>query len=229
MILMVATVWIGLTLAEKHSERYGVSKENLTNITFYGILAYIVGGRILFALSNLPVFRLSPISIFSINPDLFDPLGAAIAAVLAGAVYIRHQGLKVWPTLDSLTPLLSMIMIGLALTHLAAGTAFGSPTNLRWGIDLWNASRHPTQIYDLVASILIFFLIWFNIPNSRPGNLFLIFLALTASSRIITEAFRGDSVLVFGGLREAQLVAWVILLASFISIEIILRPKKVDK
>jgi len=74
-ILIVVAMWIGLTLAEKRTERFGVSKEQLNNITFYSLFGYIIGGRLLFALSNLSAFSQSPLSIFSPNPDLFDPTG----------------------------------------------------------------------------------------------------------------------------------------------------------
>ena len=43
--MIVAALWIGLWLAEKQSERHGVSKEALNSLTFYSLLAYILGGR----------------------------------------------------------------------------------------------------------------------------------------------------------------------------------------
>jgi phosphatidylglycerol:prolipoprotein diacylglycerol transferase len=113
--------------------------------------------------------------------------------------------------LDALTPLFATLAIGLHLSHLAAGTAFGSPTTLPWGIELWNATRHPTQIYELIAALIIFGFIWFRKSNLPAGILFLNFIALTAGARLLLEAFRGDSTLVLGGLRIAQVIAWVVL------------------
>jgi len=210
-ILLVAALWIGLMLAEKRTLRHGISKEQLNNIAFYGIASYVVGGRVLFALSNLSAFSQSPFSIFSPNPDLFDPAAALVAAVFVGLIYGQRRKLSLWGTLDALTPLLAMIAVGLPLAHLAAGTAFGSPTDLPWGIELWNATRHPSQIYELIASLLIFGWLWFQRPDSPPGVHFLTFAALTAGSRLFLEAFRGDSTLVFGEYRLAQVVAWLIL------------------
>lgn len=43
---------------------------------------------------------------------------------------------------------------------------------------------------------------------------FLLVLALTAAARLLLEGFRGDSWLVLGGLRGAQLVALALLLAA---------------
>jgi phosphatidylglycerol:prolipoprotein diacylglycerol transferase len=225
LILLVITVWLGLTLAEKRSDRHGVSKENLNNITFYSLLAYLIGGRVIFGLVHLSVFSQSPLSIFSLNPDLFEPFGAAVTAALVGAIYVQRQKLMAWSTLDSLTPIFATIAIGLALSHLAAGTAFGSPTNLPWGINLWNTARHPTQIYELIASTLIFILLWFKKVDDRPGIHFLTFTALTSASHIFIDAFRGDSILILGGFRETQLIAWLVMAVSFIAFEIVLRPR----
>lgn len=217
-ILLVAALWIGLTLAEKRSERHGVSKEQLNNLTFYSLIAYVLGGRLLFALSNFSAFSQSPLSVFSPNPDLFDPTGGLAAAILVGLIYGQRQKLQLWGTLDALTPIFAMLAIGLHLAHLAAGTAFGSPTTLPWSIDLWNAARHPTQIYELLASLLIFGWLWSRKAESPPGLLFLTFAALTAGARLFLEAFRGDGTLIFGGLRLAQIMAWaaltVVLFAS---------------
>ena len=169
-ILLVAALWIGLTLAEKRSQKHGVSKEQLNNIVFYGLFAFIIGGRVLFALSNISAFAQSPLSIFSPNPDLFDPTSGLLTALLFGFIYGQRQKLPLWGTLDSLTPIFAMIAIGLSLSHLAAGTAFGSPTNVVWGMDLWNATRHPTQIYELIASFLIFGLLWSQKTDSPRAS-----------------------------------------------------------
>jgi phosphatidylglycerol:prolipoprotein diacylglycerol transferase len=227
-LLIVAALWLGLSLAEKRSERHGLSKEQLNNLTFYALLAYLIGGRAAFALSHLSAFAQSPFSLFSPNPDLFDPTSGLMGTLLVGLIYGQRQKLQLWHTLDALTPLFATLTIGLHLAHLAAGTAFGSPTTLPWGIDLWNASRHPTQLYELLASLLIFSLIWFPKPNPTPGFLFLHFAALTAGARLFLEAFRGDSSLVFGGLRLAQILAWAALAAVFVTSES-LRPREKEE
>jgi len=61
-ILIFAALWIGLTLAEKQTERHVVSKDALNNITFYSILAYVIGGRLLFVFANLSAFAPSPLA-----------------------------------------------------------------------------------------------------------------------------------------------------------------------
>lgn len=214
LILLLAALWIGLALAEKRAGRHGVPTEALNNIVYYSLFGYILGGRLLYALENFPVFAQSPLSLISINLDLFDPVAGFIVAVMVGSVYGSRQKLPLWSTLDSLTPLAALLGVGLALSHLAAGTAFGSPTELPWGIELWNATRHPTQVYELAAALLIFAVIWFRRESRSAGSDFLSFVALTATARLFLEAFRGDSTLVFGGFRLDQILSWFVLLLA---------------
>lgn len=230
MILLVIAAWFGLTLAERRSERHGISKDDLNNITFYGMIAFIIGGRLTYVLQHFEIFGKSPSSIVSINPDLFDIFGALVVAGILAFAYGQRKKLAAWNILDALTPLFAVIAIGLGLSHLAAKTAFGIPTDLPWGIDMWNATRHPTQIYDVIASSLILILVWRFKPGSRPGIVFLIFVSLMAFSQIILQAFRANNTSLFYNLRREQLIAWVALLACFILIEIKLKsiPKTTE-
>jgi prolipoprotein diacylglyceryltransferase len=81
-------------------------------------------------------------------------------------------------------------------------------------MQLWGETRHPSQIYEIIASSVILGLLWFRKTDSPPGTSFLTFTALTSGARVFLEAFRGDSTLVLGGLRVAQIFAWFFLAGS---------------
>jgi phosphatidylglycerol:prolipoprotein diacylglycerol transferase len=219
LILVVAAIWIGLYLAEKRSAKHGINNDDLNNIVFFPLIGYLLGGRILFALENLSAFTQNPASIISLNLDLFDPFGGLAVALIVALVYGQRQKLPLWPTVDALTPLFAVFALGLGLAHLASGDAFGKETTLPWGIELWGAVRHPSQIYESLASLLILGLLWFRRTDPRPGFQFLIFAALTSAARLFLEAFRGDSTLILGGLRAGQVIAWIILALSFYFLE----------
>jgi prolipoprotein diacylglyceryltransferase len=227
-ILLIAALWIGLALAEKRSGRHGVSKDALNNLTFYSMIAYVIGGRVSYALANLSAFTPSPLSLFSPNPDLFDVTGAFFSALLIGLMYGKRQNLPFWGTLDTLTPIFAVLAIGLSLAHLAAGTAYGSPTDLPWAMELWNAKRHPTQIYELIAALIILGWLWFRKSNSPPGIIFLNFTALTAGARLFLEAFRAESLLGLGGFRLAQVISWIVLASALIINQSIQTSKTAD-
>lgn len=219
MILLVAAAWIGLTLAEKRSEQSGIRKEDINNLIFYGLVGFVLGGRIAFIAQNASAFIKSPFGIVSINPDLFDPLGGLAAAILVGLIYGQRLGLAFWNTLDALTPFFAVLALGLGLSRLADGTAFGKATSLPWGIELWNETRHPTQIYEALASLVILGLLWFKKQDSTPGLLFLTFACLTAGAQLFIQAFRAEGTFILNGLRQGQVLAWLVLAVCFILIE----------
>jgi phosphatidylglycerol---prolipoprotein diacylglyceryl transferase len=219
MILIVAAIWIGLFLAEKRSAKHGLQVDDLNNIVFFPLLGYILGGRMFFALENLSAFTQNPKSLISLNLDLFDPIGGIFVAGLVAFIYGQRKKLSLWPTLDALTLFFAVLALGLGLAHLASGSAFGRETSLPWGIQLWGTIRHPSQVYEILASLLILGLLWFQETDSQPGVHFLIFTALISSARVFLEAFRGDSSLILGGLRAAQIGAWIVLTISLYLID----------
>ena len=219
LILVVAAIWFGLFLAEKHSKKHDISNDDLNNIVFLPLIGYLLGGRILFALENLSAFAQNPQSLISLNLDLFDPIGGFVVAIIIAMVYGQRRNLSLWPTLDALTPLFAVFAIGTGLAHLASGSAFGKETTLPWRMQLWGALRHPSQIYEILASFLILGLLWFQNTDTRPGIHFLTFTALTSGTRLFLESFRGDSTLVFGGLRLTQVTVWAILGLSLFFLE----------
>jgi len=218
-ILYIIAIWVGLSIAEKRTEYHRVSKENLNNIVFYWLIAYVIGGRLSFILANISAFTQSPLNIFSPNPDLFDPSGALLVSILTIVIYGRKRKMELWQTLDSLTPLFATFAIGMALAHLASGQAFGSPSELPWAIEQWSAKRHPSQIYEFLASVVTFSIVRSIKKDTKSGLLFLTFLVYSASFRLFLEAFRGDSNLLPGGVRIAQVASWLVLAATFYMID----------
>lgn len=226
LILLVIAAWIGMSLAEKRAARHHTDGQLISNLIFYGVLTYLLGGRIFYALEHLSAFLQSPASLISFNTAVFDNWGALAATLIVGFVYGRRKSMSLWPTLDALTPFFALLAIGIGFSHLASGAAFGIGTTMPWGINLWGAIRQPTQIYEIIASLLTFGVIWLRKADSKPGSDFLLFAALTSASRLIIEGFRGDSTLILGGFRFAQIISWIVLAISLAAFEL-LKPRPV--
>lgn len=227
-ILLIFALWLGISLAEKRVQKYNISKDQLNNIFFYILLSFIIGGRFSFALQNISAFTQSPFSFFSINPDLFDVFGGIVTFIILLIIFSQRYQIEFWSLLDALTPCFSTISIGLGLSHLAAGTAFGYPTDYAWGIQLWNATRHPTQIYQTLASLLIFSWVWFQRQNLPSGILFLVFISLITFTQFFIGAFRADYTIIFNGIKQEQIFALILLMTSFILIELRLKINQPD-
>lgn len=213
-LALLLALWIGLSLAERHSHKHALSPETLNSLALVALLGGAIGGRLGYILQYPHAFLQSPLSALSLNPGLFDPLAGLAAGLLSALLYGRRKALHFWKTLDALTPLAAVVAVGVALSHLASGNAFGEPTNLPWAIELWGARRHPSQIYEMLGSLLTLGLLWPRQADAPPGVYFLRFAALTSGTRLFLQAFRGDSALVLGGLRLEQILAWLALAAA---------------
>lgn len=218
-LILLVGLWLGLMVAERLADRFGVKPNQLYNIVFVALIAGLVGARLSYALQHWAAFRSNPMSLFSLLPGLFDPVGGLAVGLIAVLIYGNRKQISLWPMLDALTPFFAVMISAVGLANLASGAAFGASADLPWGIDLWGASRHPTQVYQMMAGATILALIWprrsaSDATQPMPGRTFWLFLALSAVAWMLIEAFRGDSILLPGGLRVAQVAAWLILAIS---------------
>ncbi len=218
-LFMIASVYIGITLTEKRAANYGLNSASLNDLILFAIFGFLTGGRLSFALTHWDIFRVSPLDLFSLNPSLFDLTGGLAIGFIIALVYGQRKGLAFWSTLDALTPFFATVIVGLGAAHLASGNAFGKETSLPWEIELHGATRHPSQVYEVAAALFILNLIGLRKPFPAAGAQFLTFLAWTAGARLFLEAFRGDSILIFGGLRLEQILAWVVLAFALVGLE----------
>ena len=216
LILLLGT-WIGLWLSERYASGHKLDASNLYNMVWVAILSGLIGGRLFFIVRYPEAFIASPRSIVSINLSLFDISGAMLSGLLAALIYIGRKKLPFWQTLDSITPGLAVFAISLTLANLASGNGFGAPTQAPWAIELWGARRHPSQVYESLAAvvILVYVIRQQRLPRTKPPGIdFLAFIALTAGARLFLDAYRGDSLLLLNGIRVPQVIAWVVLAAS---------------
>lgn len=218
-LFLLLGIWVGLTLAGKRAAALGLKSDSLDNLAMAALAAFVIGGRLIFVLTNLALFRDKPLDVFSLNLDLFHPMGGVLAGLLAGFAYGWNKALPFWSTLDALTPFFATMMLALGLSHFASGAAFGRETSLPWGVEWNGAARHPSQGYESAAALFLLILVLNRKPSVPAGTSFLGFAAWSAGARLFLEAFRGDSTLVFGSLRLDQVTAWMILALAWLILE----------
>jgi phosphatidylglycerol---prolipoprotein diacylglyceryl transferase len=221
-LLLIVGTYLGLWLAERYSPRYRIQPNTLYNIVFIALIFGILGARLFYILRSPEVFTGNLTSIVSLNYTMLDPLGGIITAALSSLIYGQRKNLPLWSTLDALTPILAVFAIALATAHFSSGSAFGKLTDLPWGIELWGAKRHPSQIYEVITASLVLILIfpsWKYISRLNSGTYFLLFSVLTSTNYLFLEAFRGDSFLLPGGFRLTQVIALATLIASIFLIK----------
>jgi prolipoprotein diacylglyceryltransferase len=218
-LALLAGVWVGTWLIDRVAPRYKQSATILNNMVLVGLIAGIVGARLWYALRYLDVYLDNPLSLFSLNPSTLASSEGILTGLLAALIYGQRNLLLLWPTLDVLAPSFAAFSIAVGISHLSSGDAFGSASDLPWAIDLWGEQRHPSQVYEILIAGFIFLIIWRVLPRrSFPGFLFMSWAVLVAGSRLFLEAFRGDSVIILGSLRGAQVISFLVLIGAMLTL-----------
>lgn len=223
-LILIAGIWLGLNLAERHAHRYDLAAESLDNLVLISLIGGILGARLGYVIRYPSIFFESPFSILSLNPGLLDLWTGLAVAAIAAFIFGQRKQMPFWATLDALTPGIAVAAVALGVSHLASGAAFGMPADVPWAISLWGANRHPSQVYEILAASLILVLFWpgkgpvFTRLSPTPGIYFLSFIASSALARLFLEAFRGDSRLILAGIRQPQVVAWLALAATLLAL-----------
>ncbi len=199
--------WFGAALVERRAARLGLERDIVSNMLYIGFGAALVGARLGYVALHFDAFAHDPLAIVMPTPATLDMGWGVACGMSAGAFYGWKNKLPLWRTLDALAPGIPALALTLGLAHWANGDAFGAPARLPWSVYLWEEYRHPSQLYEIAAA-LVLFLVWrfSRAYKLFDGFQFLVVAALYATSVIFLEAFRGDSGL-FQGWRVAQLVA----------------------
>ena len=218
-LLTIASFWIGLWLAAREGRRFGLNEDVIFNAGFYGAVGGLLGARAWYVVQYWPYYQDRLGEIFWLNLNTLAPFEGMLTGLLIAVIYLQRKRVPGAALLDALAPGLAAFAAGLSLANLASGTAFGEPADLPWAINLWNARRHPTQVYDFVLSIGIVFATMRLLRRGPPsGRTFGVFIALLAASRLLTEGFRGDSALLDGGWRMMQLLWLAVLIIILIGL-----------
>ena len=215
-LALLAGLWVGFPLIEREAVRLKINASTLSNVIFYSLLAALIGARLGYALEFPSIYLAKPVSLLSLTPATLSPTMGLVIGLITFAIFVQRKQLPIRASLDSIAPGLALFMVFVGLAHILSGDAYGAPTSVPWAIRLWNEYRHPSQFYETLIALMIFLAIRQRFPKPEGTGLnFLLTVALFSASRVFLETFRGDSVFLLGGFRNAQIIALVIMAISF--------------
>ncbi len=143
-------------------------------------------------------------------------LGGAAAVLLVAR--LRHLPLSA--LLGASAPALALgYGVGRFGCQLAGDGTYGVASELPWAMSYPNgevptAERvHPTPLYETLASIAIFWLLWRLRPAWDPVRVFALYLVLAGTERLIVELIRRNDEIQLG-LTQPQLFALAMLAAG---------------
>ncbi len=228
--------WLAAFFVLQEIGERAAKRLKLTDDVFSGALTLTIGvgiiaARLGYVARYIDAFLAEPLQLVALNFGTLDLTTGALFGFIAAVAYLQRKKVSVRLFTDALAPALALGMAVLSFGNLLTGDAFGVPaSNLPWAIFLWGEPRHPTQVYELIAYLVIFWFVWTRAPRPYNGAHFLITIALIASVRVLLEPLRGESVAWVMGLRGAQVVALVVMSMALLLFAIsIQRPARTNK
>jgi phosphatidylglycerol:prolipoprotein diacylglycerol transferase len=192
---------LALVLALREARRIGIDPNLMMDLSFYLVIAALLGSRLFYVLTNLEEFRGHPIDAVKFWRGGLVFYGGLIFAFLTGLWYVRRHHMNFRQLADVMAP---SIAIGQALGRLgcfAAGCCYGSPTTAPWACTFKSENSlaplgvalHPTQIYESAATFGIFIALLIMRKSKRfAGQLFWYYLLFYSGARFTIEFYRGD-------------------------------------
>lgn len=172
------------------------TKRNLYDIILLIMVCSFVGARLFHILYEHPRFYFeNPKEILYFWKGGFVFFGGFFLSLFASLLYFaiiaKKKFLKLFFTAgDFLAPSFSL---GYAFGRIGCfleGCCFGRFCDWPWAIQL----RHPTQLYAMTFELLNYFIIrkLETQFRDRPGRIFILWVFLHSSGRLLTESFRAD-------------------------------------
>lgn len=204
-VLVAFAFLITYILCSYKAKKEKLDEKIITNLFLIGIIFGFIGSRILYAIEN------GFDNFYAIWEGGLSWYGGFLLAYLAIFIYIKKKNLS--------SRYLEIIALFLPLGHAIGRIGcflnwddYGKVTNLAWGIKVGNDDpRHPTQIYEIIANIIIFLFLFFL--DKKKKNKFIIksYLFFYPLARFFIDFFRESKT--YFSLTLAQ---WISLIIIFI-------------
>jgi phosphatidylglycerol:prolipoprotein diacylglycerol transferase len=210
-------------------KRYRLDPDNASTMVVAAAAGGFLGARLLFILENLPQFLNSPFG-FIFSGSGFTWYGGLIGGAVAITWVIRRKSIPWSQAADISAPALALAYgIGRIGCHVAGDGDWGTVSDMPWAVAYRNAiigwvhpatgvpyppglGVHPTPIYELIQSLIIFAILWLVRKKGYPhGSIFWLYLILAGVARFSVEFWRLNPVLGMG-MTQAQWFSIVMVL-----------------
>jgi len=192
---------LGISLISREAKKQGYDQQQILDLSFYLLIAAIIGSRVFYIILNLKYYLQHPLEIIKIWEGGLVFYGGFLVAFATCFFYLKRHNLPFLKTCDLLVPGLALGEVLGRLGCFFAGCCYGTPTDLPWSITFTHPQTlakqgvplHPTQLYSSLQALIIFFiLICTRRYKIAAGQLTWMYILLYALGRLIIEHFRGD-------------------------------------
>ena len=208
---------VGLYLARYEFRRHKINPDYAYDFVLAIALGGIIGARLFYIIGHWAYYSRHLGEIIQVQQGGLVFYGGLLGGFLGAFLVVRLRKLSLLKIADSLA---SPLALGTVIGRLGCflnGCCYGLPTKLPWGVKFFDVPRHPTQIYELIHSLAIFFFLFLYVEKKiklrSDGSLFLIYLLLYSFGRFWLEFLR-DSPHVLRYFTFSQLASLVIFIVA---------------
>lgn len=197
--LMVAvSILIGLQLLVIHGRRRGLGEEYMYGAAMAAIVGGVVGARVLYVATNLPIYLKEPLEIFRVWRGGLSWHGALLGGALLATVVVRRHRASFGVLADLAVPGLCIGYILVRIANIFNQEVLGRMSDFGFG-------RHPAQLYGSAIGLALLLLNIYLARKPRPpGWLFWAFIFYYSLLRgVIEETFRDNPLYAWGYVNEA--------------------------
>ncbi len=205
-LLLTAGFFLALWLAQHLGHKEGISREHISDLSITVLLAGVIGSKVLMVIVDLangmPFRAVFDLGYLRAGGAIH---GGIIAATLAFFWRVKRLKLRLPPTLDCITPAVSLGQAIGRLGCFSAGCCYGTACSLPWAVtftspDAQNLSGtplgtplHPVQLYTFLGNLLVMACLLLIRRHRRYlGQVAAWFFILEGVQRMVTEHWRGD-------------------------------------
>ncbi len=203
-LFFVIAFYLGYFIMSKFFKKEGYSIELLDKLTIYMLVATIVGARLGHCFFYEPDYFLKhPLEILMVWKGGLASHGAAIAILLAIYLFVKkYPEFTFLQLIDRISITVALAGFWIRMGNLMNSEIYGVSTTLPWGFifvrNLETEPKHPTQIYEALAYLLIFiFLISYYYKKqgkTTHGLIFSYFLIAVFTARFFIEIIKENQV-----------------------------------
>jgi len=171
-----------------------LQEKELDNFMLVVVIGMLIGSRLFAVFVYNPGYYLAhPLEIPAFWKGGLSFHGALLGMLVAGWLWCRKHKFSFLKMCDLVVIPGSLAQFFGRIGNFINGELYGKLTDLPWGVQFPGAQgfRHPTQIYEAIYNLIIFFaLLFYYKKNPKTGKVFALFLILYAVFRIVIEFFR---------------------------------------
>lgn len=226
-LLMCSAFVIGLILAKYRTKKSGLNSDYIYDIFIAIIPLAVIGARLYYVAFNWDYYSIYPDQIIAIWNGGLAIHGGIIGGILGLYIVCKIHKIPLLKMMDILSP---SLILGQAIGRWGNYfnmEAYGRETVVPWAITVYEAGKgyihvHPTFLYESIWDVLVFFVLIFLIDKRKKsdGVTTCWYFILYSIGRFFVEGLRTDS-LYFMGLRAAQIVSIICIIAGSIALIVI--------